>query len=190
VLAVPAPATAGTPALEAGVGRADITPPTGYFMLGWARGDARISGQHTRLYARALVLREGARKVALVAEDLNSIPGGMVEQAVHEVADLGYTPRDVIVSAGHTHAGPTGFSNFGFKNSVNPTPQAPTSLVSSPDPALYASWSTASPRRSAAPTRTSPLPSPARGTPSCWASRRTARSRRTSRRPPRSPASR
>jgi hypothetical protein len=41
-------------------------------------------------------------------------------------------------AAGHTHAGSTGFSNFGFKNSVNPTPQAPTSLISSPDPALYA----------------------------------------------------
>src|SRR3954447_24499968 len=101
---VAAPAQAGT--LRAGVGRADITPPTGYFMLGWARGDARITGQSTRLYARVLVLERDGRKVALVSEDLNSIPGGMVVQAIAQVSRLGYTERNVIVSASHTHAGP------------------------------------------------------------------------------------
>ena len=131
-----APAHAGT--LRAGVGRADITPPTGYFMLGWARGDARITGQSTRLYARAVVLERDGRKVALVSEDLNSIPGGMVVQAIARVADLGYTERNVIVSASHTHAGPSGFSNFNFKNTVNPTPKAPDASESSPDPSLYA----------------------------------------------------
>ena len=67
--------------LEAGVGRADITPPTGYIMLGWARGDARALGQHTRLFARALVLERGQRRLALVAADLNMVAGGMVVQA-------------------------------------------------------------------------------------------------------------
>jgi neutral ceramidase len=131
-----APAHAGT--LRAGVGRADITPPTGYFMLGWARGDARIAGQSTRLYARVLVLERDGRKVALVSEDLNSIPGGMVVQAIARVAALGYTERNVVVSASHTHGGPSGFSNFNFKNTVNPTPKAPDAVESSPDPALYA----------------------------------------------------
>jgi hypothetical protein len=37
------------PKLQVGVGRADITPPTGYFMMGWVRSDARVIGQHTRL---------------------------------------------------------------------------------------------------------------------------------------------
>ena len=59
-----------TPTLRVGVGRADITPPTGYFMLGWARGDARITGQSTRLYARAVVLERDGRKVALVSLSL------------------------------------------------------------------------------------------------------------------------
>ena len=46
-------------------------------MLGWARGDARITGQHTRLYAKALVLRRGSRTLALVSMDLNMVAGGM-----------------------------------------------------------------------------------------------------------------
>src|SRR5215207_2756426 len=131
-----APAHAGT--LRAGAGRADITPPTGYFMLGWARGDARITGQSTRLYARALVLERDGRKLALVSMDVNSVPGGMVQQAVARVAGLGYTERNVVVSASHTHGGPSGFSNFQFKNTVNPTPKAPDASESSADPALYA----------------------------------------------------
>src|SRR5215204_1501330 len=76
LLVVPASASAN---LRAGAGRVDVTPPTGYPMLGWARGDARVIGQHTRLYARALVLEQNGRKLALVAVDANSIPGGMVK---------------------------------------------------------------------------------------------------------------
>src|SRR3954463_11502038 len=132
------PSAAGAGPLRAGAGRADITPPTGYFMLGWARGDARISGQNQRLYARAVVLERDGRKVALISEDLNAIPGGMVQQAVAQVADLGYGVRNVVVSGSHTHAGPSGFSNFRFKDPVTATPKAPDATESAPDPALYA----------------------------------------------------
>jgi neutral ceramidase len=129
-----APADAAAPALRAGAARADITPPTGYPMLGWARGDARALGQHTRLFARALVLQRGSRRLALVAADLNMIAGGLAAQAARRA---GFDPRDVILSASHTHAGPTGYSNFRFKDSAFPTPAAPDSGVSEPDPLLY-----------------------------------------------------
>jgi neutral ceramidase len=132
--AAPAPAATAAPPLQAGAARADITPPTGYPLLGWARGDARAQGQHTRLYARALVLRRGSRRLALVAADLNMISGGMV---VHAARRAGFDPRDLIVSASHTHAGPTGYSNFLFKDSAFGTPAAPASGVSEPDPVLY-----------------------------------------------------
>src|SRR6266545_5193951 len=72
--------------LLAGAGRADITPPTGFPMMGWVRSDARTTGQHTRLYARVIVLQQGDKKLALVAEDLNGIPGGMLQEAVKLVA--------------------------------------------------------------------------------------------------------
>jgi neutral ceramidase len=129
------PVAVAAPGLRAGAGRADITPPTGYPLLGWARGDARALGQHTRLFARALVLQRGSRRLALVAADLNMISGGLAEQAARRA---GFDPRDVILSASHTHAGPTGYSNFRFKDSAFPTPKAPDSGVSEPDPLLYA----------------------------------------------------
>ena len=78
--AAPAPA-APTRRCAPGPARADITPPTGYPLLGWARGDARALGQHTRLFARALVLERGSRRLALVAADLNMVAGGLVVQA-------------------------------------------------------------------------------------------------------------
>jgi neutral ceramidase len=131
--AFPAQAAAAD-GLRAGAGRADITPPTGYPMLGWARGDARALGQHTRLFARALVLERGEQRLALVAADLNMVAGGMVVQAARRA---GFDPRQVIVSASHTHAGPTGFSNFLFKDAAFPTSALPRSGVDKPDPLLY-----------------------------------------------------
>jgi hypothetical protein len=38
-MALAAPAS-DAPVLRVGVGRADITPPTGYYMMGWVRSDA------------------------------------------------------------------------------------------------------------------------------------------------------
>jgi hypothetical protein len=129
-----APAAARTDALRAGAGRADITPPTGYPMLGWARGDARAVGQSTRLFARAIVLARGARRLALVAADFNAIPGGVAQQAALRA---GFRVREVLISASHTHAGPTGFANFDFKNTAVPAGPVPGSEVSAPDPVLY-----------------------------------------------------
>ena len=124
--------------LEVGVGRADITPPTGYYMMGWVRSDARVIGQQTRLWARAIVLKRGDRKVALVSEDLNGIPGGMMATAAGRVP--GFSQRNVLDSASHTHAAPTGFYNFPTYNTVFNTINSPTDfqLTGSLDPRLYA----------------------------------------------------
>jgi hypothetical protein len=48
--AVPAALAAKSPALRAGAGRADITPPTGYAFGGWTRADRIGHSVHTRLY--------------------------------------------------------------------------------------------------------------------------------------------
>ena len=84
--------------LQAGVGRADITPPTGYYMMGWVRSDGIVKGQHTRLYARAIVLKQGAQKIALVAEDLNGIPGGVLAAAADSLKAYGFSERNVLDS--------------------------------------------------------------------------------------------
>jgi neutral ceramidase len=134
-----APASAA-PELRVGVGRADITPPTGYYMMGWVRSDAKVTGQHTRLWARVIVLERGGQKVALVAEDLNGIPGGMMAAAAERVGELGFSERNVLDSASHTHAAPTGFYNFSTFNTVFMTINSPTEfqLAGDLDPQLYA----------------------------------------------------
>src|SRR2546430_412865 len=116
ILLIAAPASAAPakpPKLQVGVGRADITPPTGYYMMGWVRSDAKVTGQNTRLWARVIVLRQGDRKVALVSEDLNGIAGGMMADAARMDRKLGYSEKNVIDSASHTHAAPSQYYNFG-----------------------------------------------------------------------------
>jgi neutral ceramidase len=138
-LALAAHASAA-PDLRVGVGRADITPPTGYYMMGWVRSDAKVTGQHTRLWARVIVLERGDQKVALVAEDLNGIPGGMMAAAAERVRELGFSERNVLDSASHTHAAPTGFYNFSTFNTVFMTINSPTDfqLTGGLDAQLYA----------------------------------------------------
>ncbi|HEY1595681.1 MAG TPA: neutral/alkaline non-lysosomal ceramidase N-terminal domain-containing protein [Thermoleophilaceae bacterium] len=139
VAMVPSAAHAATGELQVGVGRADITPPTGYYMMGWVRSDGVIQGQQTRLWARAVVLQEGGRKIALVAEDLNGIPGGMLAQAAALDKDIGFDQTNVLDSASHTHAAPTSFYNFSTYDSVFMTVRSPTDfdLAGTVDPQLY-----------------------------------------------------
>lgn len=135
-----AAAAAPDDTLRVGVGRADITPPTGFFMQGWVRSDAVLRGQHTRLFARAIVLERGGRKFALVAADLNSIAGGMLEEAANSLSERGFSERNVLTSASHTHAAPSGFYNFPTYNTVFMAPASLTdfNLSGGADPKLYA----------------------------------------------------
>jgi hypothetical protein len=121
-LAVPAVSDARAPVLRAGVGRADITPPTGYAFGGWTRADRVGQGVHTRLYASALVLQRGSMKVALVAADLFMVSGGMIKEAADRLAARGFTEANILVSASHTHSGPSRFANFPAFNTLAPSP--------------------------------------------------------------------
>jgi neutral ceramidase len=137
LLCVAASAQAATPTLRAGAGRADVTPPTGYYMFGWVRSDAQSTGQHTRLFARAIVLQRGKRKVALVSADLGGIAGGAVAEAARRNRDRGFSERNVIISASHTHASPTQWFNFGAYNTVFMTSEQPSEFNTEADPQLY-----------------------------------------------------
>src|SRR4051794_4585710 len=132
-----APAQAGT--LRAGVGRADITPRTGYYMMGWVRSDAVLRGQHTRLFARAMVLQRDGKKVALVSMDVNAISGGIVAEAAQQLKDRGFSEQNILVSASHTHAAPTGWYAFTTYDTVFMTVNSPTDfdVAGTLDPQLY-----------------------------------------------------
>ena len=139
LLVAPPGATAAT-RLDVGVGRADITSPTGYYMQGWVRSDAVLRGVHTRIQARAIVLRRGSQKLALVAEDLNGIAGGVVVAAAARLAGRGFNESNIIVSASHTHAAPSGYYNYATYNTVFMTTGTPTAqnVQGTLDPQLYA----------------------------------------------------
>ena len=130
-LATAAPAHAAAPTLEAGAGKADITPKLGYYLGGWTRADRTAGGQHTRLHARALVLKRGDRKVALVAIDLFMVPGGLVKQIGERLASRGFSEQNILISASHTHSGPGGFANFPTLNTAAPSMETVT------DPATF-----------------------------------------------------
>lgn len=138
-LAVAAPPAAAADTLRAGVGRADIQPPTGYYFFGWVRSDSVAKGQHTRLMARSIVLERGGRKLALVSVDLGALPNGIVVDAAKHVADLGFHPEDLIVTASHTHGGPSGYFNYSAFNTVAPSMGNPTGFEvgSAADRVLY-----------------------------------------------------
>jgi hypothetical protein len=121
VTAAAAPAHAATPTLQAGVGRADIEPATGYFLGGWTRADRLGLGQSTRLRASALILKRGNTKVALVAADLFAIPGGLQQDVAKMVADRGFTESNILLGASHTHSGPGGFANAPTYNTAAPS---------------------------------------------------------------------
>ena len=143
-LAVPTAAQAGT--LRAGVGKADVTPRTGYVLGGWVRGDRHGQGVHTRLFSRALVLERDGRKVALVQLDLFMTPGGMLKQIGDALASRGFSEQNILISATHTHSGPGGYANFNTLNTTAPSVETVTDPSSffgllapgPPDPQLYA----------------------------------------------------
>ena len=116
-----APAHAASPTLEAGVGKADITPKLGYYLGGWTRADRVALGQHTRLHARTLVLKRGNAKVALVSIDLFMVAGGMVKQLGDRLAARGFSEGNIVISASHTHSGPGGYANFPSLNTAAPS---------------------------------------------------------------------
>src|SRR4051794_13113944 len=135
ILACVAPASAS--ALDAGVARSDVTPPTGFPTMGYVRDDAIARGQHTRLFARAIVLRQGDTKLALVATDLGLTPGGLLVEVAARLASRGFTERNVIISASHTHSGPAGYATFESDNFVAPTAGNPANFKLVGDTRLY-----------------------------------------------------
>lgn len=93
-------------ALRAGAAVADITPENGGTTLGFVRPDITVKGVRTRLTARALVLENGGRKVALIATDL-----GMALSKADLVARLekdGFDNGSLLYTSTHTHSGPGG----------------------------------------------------------------------------------
>lgn len=91
---------------EAGAATADITPPTGYPMWGYAsRKDRPAEGVRDPLHARALVMKSGESKIAVVSLDLGRAPTRDSVRRIREALKPdGFA--ELFLVASHTHHGP------------------------------------------------------------------------------------
>jgi neutral ceramidase len=92
--------------LQVGVASVVINPPQGYRMAGYY-ADRLNTGTRDDLQAKAIVLRQGSMKAALIFCDLVSIPRDIATRARQEVATRAGIPvANVAVAATHSHTGP------------------------------------------------------------------------------------
>jgi hypothetical protein len=98
-----------TQQLHAGVAVADITPPIGYRMCGYF--NERLStGVLNPLHAKALVLRQGGARAAMVFCDIIGISADVSKRARRQAEQQTGIPADNILLAGtHSHTGPLYF---------------------------------------------------------------------------------
>ncbi len=98
-----------TQQLQAGAAVTDITPPIGYRMCGYF--NERLStGVLNPLHAKALVLRQGDTRAALVFCDLIGISADVSKRARGQAEQQTGIPADNILLAGtHSHTGPLYF---------------------------------------------------------------------------------
>jgi neutral ceramidase len=92
--------------LNAGMAEIDITPPVGYRMAGYF--DERLStGIHDPLKAKALVLRHGNQRFALVFCDLVGPSLHVTTNARARASRMtGIPVTNIVIAATHSHTGP------------------------------------------------------------------------------------
>ncbi|MBI5095840.1 MAG: neutral/alkaline non-lysosomal ceramidase N-terminal domain-containing protein [Candidatus Hydrogenedentes bacterium] len=94
--------------LLAGVATANITPDTTKFHVplgGYGeRQNAPATGVHDYTLAKALVLKQGPKKFALVTTDLLGIPRSLREETLKRIAETGITSDTLMLTASHSHA--------------------------------------------------------------------------------------
>jgi neutral ceramidase len=95
--------------LHAGVAVTDITPPIGYRMCGYF--NERLStGVLNLLHAKALVLRQGDMRAALVFCDIIGISADVSQRARRQAQqETGIPPENILLAGTHSHTGPLYF---------------------------------------------------------------------------------
>jgi len=102
-----APADGKRGQFRAGAATSNLTPPLGTSMNGYFN-DRAAKHIHDELHARALVLDDGQTRLAIVVCDSCMIPRDVAEAAKKRVTQrAGLSADHVLISATHTHTGPT-----------------------------------------------------------------------------------
>lgn len=91
--------------MRAGVAKANITPPVGLELSGWAFGPS--VGVHDDLFAKVLVLESDGERAVFITTDLIGLKTEYATAIREGVADkLDTNPGNVLVCCSHTHSGP------------------------------------------------------------------------------------
>lgn len=112
--------------LKIGCARTDITVyEEGMGLLGWAYRHNVARGVAMPLSARAFVLEDpvDGGRVAIVIAELGFITQGLRQAVVDEIERhpaLGLSDEWILLSATHTHSGPSGFSHQVFYSATTP----------------------------------------------------------------------
>lgn len=93
--------------LQAGSTAVEITPKKSVFLHGYPHIKRYSTGVHDPLFASALCLESGGRRVLIVASDVIYISRQSTLRVRKRIADkTGIAEADILLSATHTHSGP------------------------------------------------------------------------------------
>ena len=101
------PKNSAASGLQAGVARADITPPVGIAQLNWgSQTHVEAAGiDPAGMYATALVLSDGRQKFAMV--DIDCLHIRNMDEVIRQAAErTGIPAAHIRLAATHTHSGP------------------------------------------------------------------------------------
>ncbi|GAA5123245.1 neutral/alkaline non-lysosomal ceramidase N-terminal domain-containing protein [Luteolibacter yonseiensis] len=102
---------------QIGAAKADITAfRKGVGMMGYGMFHQYVEGVETPLSARAVVIKAGDRKLALVNAEIWSITLAVRSAVMERIAHLGFDEESVMLTAQHTHSGPGGYSHYALYN--------------------------------------------------------------------------
>ena len=102
-------AAEGEGTIQAGVAVVDITPPLGYRMSGYFR-ERLSTGVKNPLKAKALVLRQGGVRAAVVCCDIIGLAPAVSARARQAAAKAtGIPAENILLAATHSHTGPLYF---------------------------------------------------------------------------------
>ncbi len=93
--------------MRAGSARIEITPPKGLPMGGFPERTDPAKDVHDPLFARALVLDDGERRVALLSADLPEVSVAFAADVRRRIeGEMGIPAQHVLLAVSRTHAGP------------------------------------------------------------------------------------
>ena len=105
-MALAAPAAFAADAFNAGFATAEITPPAGWRRAGGYNEFISEPGGDP-LFTKAIVLSQGPTTIAIIGNDLCSVPRELTDRARKRASELTGIPfAHIVITATHTHGGP------------------------------------------------------------------------------------